>query len=345
MKLFFTLQKNGKAEMYWDADDYYVNDKSQEAGHFFRHNWLLDAGKDVLWKADHLSSGEKQIEIIGVPLLVGQAKSAGNLLQTLMRENKIDPESTALILPDENLLLPVLYSIPEEIKELNVTMGFPLRSTPLFSLSESFYHLVKNVRIKKNGDVSFYHRHVIELLGHPYIEMINAQGAHQLQAYIREKRFLTRITQKEINVNDASGSFKELFQIVNNANEFLTVLQNIFLLILNHINDEKFEHRSIEAEYIYHYYTQLNKLKEVAGAYIGHLTFDELWKLYREIMQSAKIPFAGEPLKGLQIMGFLESRVLDFENIFILSMNDSVLPAVSAHPSFIPYSSGRTRHA
>src|SRR6185369_5046261 len=124
------------------------------------------------WKQNNLATQEKQIEVIGVPFQVGQAKLTGNLLKELTEKKNFLPDQTAVVLPDENLLFPVLYSIPENIEAFNVTMGYPLSSTPVFTLLESLILLQKNKRIKSDGTISFYHKHVVNILHHPSIQQV-----------------------------------------------------------------------------------------------------------------------------------------------------------------------------
>ena len=324
-----------EAAIYWDADSYYFDDPKQEAGTFLRKNRLLKPG--FKWKQNNFSSIEKNIEVIGVPFQVGQAKLTGNMLKELIETKAGLPEQTAIVLPDENLLFPVLYSLPENLEAFNVTMGYPLSSTPVFTLLESLVLLQKNVRRKNDGTCSFYHKHVINVMHHPFIQ--EAEGG-----YIRVwmKRFQSEmswihIPEDKLNDVAAPQLFKKIFHELKKAEDVFEYFKVILLHLLDSIKEKEFRFHEIESEYIYHFYVQLKRLEDVFIQYLQPLSLETFWNLYREIIYSAKIPFSGEPLKGLQVMGFLETRLLDFENVFILSVNEDMLPASSNHPSFIPY--------
>ncbi len=324
-----------KATIYWDADSYYFDDPKQEAGTFLRKNNLLQPG--FKWKQNNFESLEKNIEVIGVPLQVGQAKVTGTLLDELMNSKNNSPGKTAIILPDENLLFPVLYSLPENIEAFNVTMGYPLSSTPLFTLFESLILLQKNSRKKKDGSISFYHRHVISVLHHPSVQQVESKYIRDwMKSYTEEFQWI-RIPIEQLNNENSPRLFRDIFRELSAEENVTDYFKRVLHHILDSIKEKEFKFHEIESEYIYHFYAQLVRLEDVLVKYSQQLSLDTFWNLYKEIIYSSRIPFSGEPLKGLQIMGFLETRLLDFENLFILSVNEDTLPASSNHPSFIPF--------
>ncbi len=324
-----------KADIYWDTDTYYLDDPKQEAGTFLRKNKLIQPG--FKWKQRDFEIGEKNIEMIGVPLQVGQAKVTGNLLKELITEKNIPADKTAVVLPDENLLFPVLYSLPQSIEAFNVTMGYPLSATPLFTLFESLILLQKNTRIKKDKSVSFYHKHVINILNHTSIQQVESSYIRGWMKSFNEEMRWIQVPMENLNNDRVPQLFKDIFYPIHKAEEVFGYFKTILHHILESMKEKEFRFHAIESEYIYHFYVQLKRLEDVVIQYPLELTIETFWNLYREIIFSSRIPFSGEPLKGLQVMGFLETRLLDFENVFILSVNEDTLPASSNHPSFIPF--------
>jgi len=334
-KIIEHLIKNDNAVIYWDVDSYYYEDVKQEAGTFLRKNRLLKPG--FKWKYNDFESGKKDIEVIGVALQVGQAKAVGNILEELTKSNSISPEKTAVVLPDENLLFPVLYSLPESIDTFNVTMGYPLSSTPLFSLFETLILLQKNIRRKKDGTVSFYYRHVTDVLNHSSIQQVESSYIRDwMKAYNKDMRWI-QIPVEQLSNEKSPQLFKDIFRSADQPDFLFGYFKKILEHILDSIKEREFKFHEIESEYIYQFYTLLKRLEDTVKEYAHDFSLDVFWNLYRTIIFSTRIPFSGEPLKGLQVMGFLETRLLDFENLFILSVNEDTLPASSSHSSFIPY--------
>jgi len=325
--------KNNAAQIFWDADSYYVNQNHQEAGTFFRRGNL--ANENFLWKLDHFANQDKSIEVVGIPLIVGQAKYAGELLESMMEEPDFRPERTALVLPDENLLFPVLYSLPEKMKEINVTMGYPLRVTPLYHLFESLVSLRRNQREEKEDGQSYYYKDVLNILNHPYIRLISPV---QIQKFLNEynKSRGIRIAENQFS-EFPSELFSQIFRELEGTQDLFKWLREILQLILTAMKEQDFRFHLLESEFVVQFYTHLSRLEDALAKEGINVELETSWFLFREIIQSVKIPFTGEPLKGLQVMGFLETRVLDFDRVILLSVNEDVLPASGNKPSFIPF--------
>lgn len=332
-KIMSFLINEGKADIYWDTDSYYTNDHGQEAGKFIRENKLV---KDKYqWKNSHFENIPKNIEFCGIPLMVGQTRYAGQILQEMIDEGKFVAEKTAVVLPDEKLLFPVLYSIPESVSDINVTMGYPLRQTPLFNLFETLIALQKNARIENDGHYSFYFRDVKKLLDHNYIRLA---GGKAIQNWLEKlKETYIRISSKKIFSETSGEIFKLLFTIPTTIEDVFLWSQKILRVILEAMSGQGFKFHRLESEFIYTFFTQLKRLEDILLKQQVKPTIPTFWKIFKEVTQSVRIPFSGEPLKGLQVMGFLETRVLDFENVVLLSVNEDVLPAAGNSPSFIPF--------
>ncbi len=322
-----------RAEIYWDADSYYVDSPQQEAGTFFRKGSLTQ--KNIKWKNEHFASLDRSLEIAGIPLLAGQAKYAGQLLHDLMRDNSFTPEETAVVLPDENLLFPLLNSLPEELIEVNVTMGYPLRVTPMYHLFESLVSLNRNRRTEGQDRNTFYFRDVLDLLDHPYIRLVAPEEIRTWMKKYNSRRKI-RLHSKEL-ISVDSELFRLLFNVPGSGDEVFGWLTSIIRLILAAMNERDIKFHRLESEIAVQFYTQLSKLQDALQLQDMELSLDTIWFIFREIIQTVKIPFAGEPLKGLQVMGFLETRVLDFKRVILLSVNEEILPASGNKPSFIPF--------
>ena len=348
--------QQGIAEVYWDIDEYYVNNTAQEAGKFFReyqNHAVLGKTfpKDI---PSHLARGlrasdaseamgKKSIRVFGAAQPVSQTKVMAQVLQEEL-EKGINPEETLIVLPDENLLLPVLHSVSGYIEKLNVTMGFPIGATPVFNLVE----LLIELHISRKGS-DFNHRPVLALLGHPYLIAEDAGAAN-----VKRKEILYRnwVYIPMGYLASATHLHRLIFKPIEGS--ILLYLRTIITSIgnLSAIAD-------FDKEYILHFIKLLNRVEEVTGDAFkiqtvtndGHptgptnqttkssnISLKAFLRLFKQLAQAHKIPFSGEPLKGLQVMGVLETRNLDFKNIFVLSLNEGSFPSFGSKTSYIPYS-------
>lgn len=326
----------GMADCYWDADTYYVEDPHQEAGHFLRASQLFDK-KHSKWIGNQLSAVPKTIDVIGVPMQVGQAKMAGHLVSRLIQEGGFQPERTAVVLPAEHLLFPVLYALPDEIEKVNVTMGYPLHQSPIFFLFESLIALQTNVRTPDDPEkTSFLFRDVLAVLDHPYIRMVDSQAIVRWRS-AAVQQVAIRASQQALTAAQLPELFRILFRPVRESSGLFNWFREILRVVLTAMDERAFAGNRFESEFIARVFAQLNRLEEIYQSVSAESGLSTWWNLLRETIHSSKIPFSGEPLEGLQVMGFLESRVLDFDNIILLSVNEDVLPAAGQHPSFVPY--------
>lgn len=338
--------KNEEARIYWDTDAYFMQDERQEAGQYLRrYARSKTLGPTFPDKhPEHLRNSNKNIQLVGVPLEVGQAKAMGEkLLQCLQEQQGIRLERTAIVLPGEHMLFPVLHSIPESytdsagnrrpIDTINVTMGYPLRSTPLYSLIELMVELQAAAR-GEGKTTAFHYRTVLALLRHPYLYYYDTelarQNIHKIEA--KNKVFL-----KPAALDADDMLYPTLFRRIGGIESMFDYLLQVLELINESINEENYEYPTLEQEYIYQFFTHLKRLRELVQQQSLDLQMPVFLKLLRQIMKEQRLPFTGEPLSGLQIMGVMETRQLDFENLFILSMNEGTFPPSPSHGSFIPY--------
>lgn len=324
------LLKEGMAEIFWDMDHYFADDAVQEAGRFFRRNTAIFHQSDPLWVEDRLAE-PKNITLIGVQSGVSQAKVLGYKLKNLA-SNPSDPEHTAVVLPDNTLLFPVLNSMPEQVGRINVTIGFPLQQTPVFSLFSIIMEM--HIRLLENKGPGFYYRDVSRVLNHPYIKPLDPEGVTAfLDKIVRENIVYVR----QEDIPKGKEAMEKLFVSRGDSTGITAFFMELTEYIREYYEEENPELSMVDYEYLYHFHTLISRLKdslEAAGLVLSLRTF---MQLFTDIVQSGRIPFTGEPLEGLQIMGVLETQTLDFQNLFVLSVNEGHLPPGKSQQSFIPF--------
>jgi hypothetical protein len=324
-KLIELLIQNKRADVYWDIDNYYFMDKKQEAGYFFRENPILKNTDEAKWISDSLQSTTKRIEIIGTAGRVAQAKVMGYFL----KKEEDQENDTAIVLPDESLLFPVLHSIQEAYKHINVTMGYPLKNTSLYHLISSIIDLHSNQEPDPNA--SFHFRDVNRILLHPYVLPL---AESEIREFIQKAKENNWILLKPKEMESFDPRIASIFKPVSSVDSFIVYIKKISRDIINSMKSDI--HFSPEIEYIYQFYTSLQRIEDILSEHNITLELKTFWNLIREIIDTTSVPFLGEPLQGLQIMGLLETRTLDFKNVYILSVNEGILPAVKSQNSFIP---------
>lgn len=331
------LLHNDLADIYWDIDDSFINTTNHDATLFigkYKKNWKYYKTHTFKWVSKNYNK-EKNISIIGIPKNVGQAKYIGELLLKQKNENN-NLNNTAVVLGDENLLIPLLNSIPKNIESLNITMGLPLRITPLASLFDKLFTL------HENNKASFYFKDVVSLLSHQFIrplfstkktnlaeDIIKNIQANNL-IYLSKDKLISLAIEKKNIITLIFDGWKESPKIA---------LQNcagLVLILKEHLNLDKNENL-LGLEYLYKFHEVFNILNELNLKYDYINSIKVLHSLYMEILNNETLDFQGEPLQGLQIMGMLESRVLDFETVIISSVNEGILPSGKSNNSFIPY--------
>ncbi|MEQ9439959.1 MAG: PD-(D/E)XK nuclease family protein [Cyclobacteriaceae bacterium] len=329
------------AEIYWDTDAYYVDHARHEAGTFFRRYRQHPVWKKTLPDPlpQHYDSGtERTIKAFGVTLNVGQAKQAGNILQELCQQPGFVPEKTVVVLPDENLLFPLLHSLPTEIEKVNVTMGYPVRSTALYSLIEHVLTLQEEKRYNPATEsYEFHHSRVLALLRHPYLLHMSSERAHELTQEI-EKRNQVYVSTKMLRQHPL---YEVVFRPVTETEDTFDYLIQILQRIHQGAETASMEGDQLtlpllEQELVYQLFTQVNRLKALAKEHRFTFSPQLFLRIFRQIMQSLRLPFTGEPVRGLQVMGVLETRNLDFDNVIILSFNEGVYPKSEVINTFIP---------
>lgn len=344
-RLLLALQKKGVADFYWDYVGPWVTDSDNKASFFLERNLRLFPSRMELPATEPVQA---EIRVMGVPSAIGQAKQVYPILQALADEQQLTDESalrTAIVLPDEHLLVPVLNAIPEAIQHINVTMGYPLAGTPVAALMEYILTLQKNIRYIDRVPV-FYFRDVLPILNHQYVMAAAPEEVSQL---VKDMTAGNRIYVHATDLNKHE-LLSILFTPVQNTEELsdylIHVLEALNASLRNNRpnpDDEEMISNStqttadIEQEFIFHYFATVNRMKEVMREAKIEMRLDTYFRLLKRMTDLITIPFEGEPLSGLQVMGVLETRALDFDRLIILSMNEGIFPLKKAANSFIPY--------
>ena len=344
-RLLLALQKKGVADFYWDYVGPWVTDPDNKASFFLGRNLRLFPSRMQLPATGPVQA---EIRVMGVPSAIGQAKQVYPILQALADEQQLTDESalrTAIVLPDEHLLVPVLNAIPEAIQHINVTMGYPLAGTPVAALMEYILTLQKNIRYIDRVPV-FYFRDVLPILNHQYVMAAAPEEVSQL---VKDMTAGNRIYVHAADLN-RHELLSILFTPVQNTEELsdylIHVLEALNACLRNNRpnpDDEEMISNStqttvdIEQEFIFHYFATVNRMKEVMREAKIEMRLDTYFRLLKRMTDLITIPFEGEPLSGLQVMGVLETRALDFDRLIILSMNEGIFPLKKAANSFIPY--------
>lgn len=344
-RLLLALQKKGVADFYWDYVGPWVTDPDNKASFFLGRNLRLFPSRMQLPVTEPVQA---EIRVMGVPSAIGQAKQVYPILQALADEQQLTDESalrTAIVLPDEHLLVPVLNAIPEAIQYINVTMGYPLAGTPVAALMEYILTLQKNIRYIDRVPV-FYFRDVLPILNHQYVMAAAPEEVSQL---VKDMTAGNRIYVHAADLN-RHELLSILFTPVQNTEELsdylIHVLEALNACLRNNRpnpDDEEMISNStqttadIEQEFIFHYFATVNRMKEVMREAKIEMRLDTYFRLLKRMTDLITIPFEGEPLSGLQVMGVLETRALDFDRLIILSMNEGIFPLKKAANSFIPY--------
>ena len=280
-------------------------------------------------------SGPKNIQIIGASKNTTQIKYAGEIL-----ENFTDFKNTALILADETLLPITLNSLPKNINAINITMGYPLKDIPTTSLLFSIFQLfVSQEKLQKTIVNEFYHKDVVRFLKHQSVyKLLSDKNSALVDNFTKEigKENLIFINKAQIEsiLIDTTASVKSgisaIFNSYTTINEFLDRILNLIALLKEDVT-------TLEKEYLFRFYTAFTQLKTLQIEYEYFTDLKTLSLFFKQLISSETLSFQGEPLRGLQLMGMLETRVLDFENIILTSTNEGILPASSQQNSFIPF--------
>ncbi len=320
-KLFSHLKP--QASFYWDYDNSYLNtDFNHEAGYFIKKN-KADFGNELDDSCYNNFEKQKQTTIISVPNNIAQIKQVESWISKLSKED-ISSSNSAIILADEQLLVPLIYSIPNNIP-YNISLGYPLKNTSSYAFFTALLNLQQG---QKNG--AFYHKNIVQICESSLLTHTQKEDAQKLCSIINKKN-MTYVSEKFLQ---GDFSVKSFFRVAKSPTDFIYYLEQIVSTVgeYEHIND-------IEKSVLYAIYQEIQRLKLLISEHnINIESISFISSLLKKSLLSKNIPIQGEPLQGIQIMGILETRTLDFKNLLILSMNEGLFPRTNVGSSFIPYS-------
>ena len=338
-KIIQYLVSKDLAEIFWDADQTFLNDPYHDAGLFlrkFKSSWKHYKSNLFDWIFDDFSK-TKNIQVIGTPKTIGQAKITGSIIEQIKFQN---PDSNlnnvAIVIGEENLLVPLLYALPATVGALNITMGYSGKNNPAQILIAKMFKMHTNALSRNANNYVFYYKDVLDILTHPLVEPYS--NSKQLVQIINRNNY-TFITHKkllELNLN-SNNLFELLFSKWDKSSiEVLESISSLLLIVKQNLNNDN-EEEKITKAFVFSIFKVINKLINYYSQHSHIDKIETLFAIYKQVIDLAEVSFEGEPLNGLQIMGALESRVLDFETVIVTSMNEGKFPAGKSMNSFIPY--------
>lgn len=328
--LFKKLNEAGKAMFYWDYDTFYLNKTPHEAGEFIRRN-LRDFPSELPASFFDNLNQPKEVTFIESPTENGQVR----YLPQWIRENLTSQEKeTAVVLCNEALLQPVLHALPDNVKHINITMGFPLSQTPAYSFVNALMELHTSGYNPNNGRYLF--AEVISVLKHPYTRQLSPEAEKLEQALTRDNRFYPLPSElKQDNVLEL------LFTPRRNNLDLCGMLSEALKEVAVIYQQQAASHSDafdqLYRESLFKTYTLVNRFHTLIESKELNVQAGTFQRLLTRVMSSSSIPFHGEPAIGMQVMGVLETRNLDFRHLIMLSINEGQLPKAGGDSSFIPY--------
>ena len=359
-QIIHSLLRDGRADYLTDGDPYYVDDPQHEAGRFLRKYQRL-FGLPSPSGESHFMNKEKEIRILGVARNVNQARLAGNLLAEdaasevpgTAHPGQDPPGQTAVVLANENLLIPLLNALPDNCRQVNVTMGYPLSNTNMFGFFHILFQLQLTARRSGEGRKAplFYHRDLCRLFSHSNSRLLwGEEKAAGMIQWINESNqgfYSFKALQEQAGEGDA---FSQAFAFLgmdwqDRPAEMFPLLREVIAGL-----DKAFREKAgqaggdvvntpffVDFESLYYFARLFRRLEAFVKDYQVLGSLKMLSRLVKQFASETRLSFSGEPLSGLQVMGMLETRSLDFEHVILLSANENILPKPKSQYSFIPY--------
>jgi len=326
-KIMKYLMNVGKADFYWDYYGKLLTDSNNEAGTIIRGCVKEFRSLYPLEGLDDNNGVPSNIEVYAVPSGVGQTLVTSKILESMPVGD--DALKTCVQLPNENLLMPLLNSVPGRYERINVTMGYPLVQTSLYSFVNMLASLIRGVKVE-NDKRCFYYNDIVSILAHPYISgdrsSVTFKEAEEIKNTILHNNLIFVPIDADFIIKAQSQLLKRIFRLPCNAAE----VPEYQLDILREIDSSQ---DSLTREFLYRYAIEI---KNLAALNID-MEVKTYFRLLARLTSGLTVSFRGEPLNGLQIMGSLETRAIDFDNLIILSANEGTFPSAKGDNSLIPY--------
>ncbi|ULQ55638.1 PD-(D/E)XK nuclease family protein [Flavihumibacter rivuli] len=325
LRLFTELKNDGKALFYFDADSHYIDDPLQEAGLFLRRNLGLFGNEAPV--ENNINRTDRTIRVIAAEGNAAQVRLLPQLLKEIPDLAKA-PERIGILLADEQQLMPVLHSLPDGIPFINITMGYGIAQSPVFSLITTIIKVQES--LEQQSGKRIYYQYLLQLLQHPYFYQVDQ--AAELVTEINKRSLVSIPVEKWEQVTEKR--LKQILQLVQQPMDIFGLIRNVLEVQAREPVNGAIG--ALELQLLSSAYYQLNRLEDLLKQFKHPLSLEFIGETITNVMRTLSVPLEGEPLKGLQVMGLLESRGLDFDHIIVLNVNEGVLPKRAVAPTFIP---------
>ena len=320
-------QLKNKASFYWDYDNYYID---SEAGRYIKQNiQKFGSALDKSSFSDSFIARNQKIIFAASPSESAQSSIISRWIESLNNADGFIQPDTAIVLCNEMILPTIMHSIPsDKVENVNITMGFPITLTAISSFIQVLTEMqIKSYRLK---DQSFWYKYVLPVLRHPYTRFIFAEAQDVEKEIVRNNTFYPTLNElKDELLFSYAHSTSDL------ARYLLEIIQKIGRSIEGIISNSDI-YSGLYQESIFRAYQTINRLYGLLSS--GNLNIEKatFLRLLKKLLSTVQIPFHGEPVKGLQIMGTLETRTLDFKNVLLLNVNEGFMPTNTNENTFIP---------
>ena len=325
------LRDAGRAEFCWDYSGKIISDPKNRSSFFMAEN-VLEFPQAAVWDREGLNVPE--INVVSVPSSTGQAKRLPDVLNGIGSRTVAGLTDCAIVLPDETLLSSVLNSIPDEVEDINVTMGLPMTGSILYSMMSDIAAIQLHT-VNRKGKWYFYHKQVWDLFANDLFRKASDEKTLEIiskvksdAAYYISQDILSGTPLMDAVFRPVIADQK--LQSASQIKDFAEYQKQVLTAVVSSVTEDV--GMNLELEYAKEYYKCVNVLKEI-DLEVLPVTYV---RLLNQLLSAVSVPFRGEPLKGLQIMGPLETRALDFRNLVILSANEGVFPRRNVSSSFVP---------
>ena len=336
------LKTNKKAKVFWDIDSYYFDNKEHEAGLFLRKQLQNEERKNISFISDYWKTTSKNIDIYGTDGNIAQVKFAAQLIEENTLNGTFKAEETAIILANEELMIPLLNSIPKSVEKFNLTMSYPLRHHILYELINNIIDIYSG---ELNADNEFvlkiYYKHLLSFLKHPFVQnLLKDQSKYISQTidnYVNKSN-ISRIILNDKAVSSLASENEVFGNFINIFNGFTSKPISVVSVIIDFLKySNTIAENTLDKTFLQHFEHTISELRELITQIDNIQNVSTIKKWINKVLNQSPLPFSGEPLEGLQIMGMLETRTLDYKNIIFISVNEGVIPSEKTYQSFILY--------
>ncbi len=324
------LRDSAQADFYWDYEAEWLRDPQNRASLFYQPNIAAFPSQYTI---PHIPLTAPTIHWVRVASSVGQAEVIQKLLQNTDQSSQVNWTQVGIVLPNEHMLQPILKAIPNDIKHINITMGQPLRQTAVYALLLHLSELaVLSTDQHKDSDKAdkawLYYKPLMSLLHHPYVQAVAPEEITTLQAQVLNNNWVF----VEAEQLSAYAFLQQLFILPTTPQAVLEHLRTFIYAFAQHDDIQ-----ALDKEYLYQLLLIVNRVEGILQQHKVLISIKTLYQILLQLLEGTTVPFTGEPLQGLQIMGMLESRSMDFHTLILTDVNEETLPGKTMQNTYIPY--------